>query len=94
MNTAGTGAMHCAHCGRPAMTLVWVGGMGYHAECTRGPGWVQDTYQSPPQPWGFPPPQWPALTEQRVRQIVREELDARLKTPNAAMNGGHRPSVR
>jgi hypothetical protein len=32
-----TGAMHCAYCGRPAQSLVWVNGRGYHAECLRGP---------------------------------------------------------
>ena len=70
-----TGAMHCSYCGRPAATLVWIGGMGYHAECTRGPGWVQDTYQSLPQPWGFPP-QGPAMTEQGVHGMTLRDYFA------------------
>jgi hypothetical protein len=65
--TAGTGAMYCAHCGRPAATLVWIGGLGYHDECTRGPGYKAPTFQ--------PLPCWPAtLTEADVRRIVREEI--------------------
>jgi hypothetical protein len=39
----GTGAMLCAHCGRPAMTMVQIGGRGYHLECTRGPGFERTT---------------------------------------------------
>ena len=67
------GTMHCAHCGRPAFSLVWIGDRGYHVECLHGPGWVQDTYQSPPQPM------WFGLTEERVRQIVCEELEKKIK---------------
>jgi hypothetical protein len=63
--------MYCTHCGRPAAALVWINGMGYHEECLRGPGWTPQGYQSSPQPM------WFGLTEARVRQIVREELDAR-----------------
>ena len=72
MNTAGTGAMHCAHCGRPAAALVWLGGQGYHDECTRGPGWTPPT--------SAPPASLPAqhytvpMDDERVRQIVRQEI--------------------
>lgn len=65
MNTTagnGTGAMYCAYCGRPAASLVWIGGMGYHLECTHGPG-GSVTYTPPPP-----------MDDERVRQIVREEL--------------------
>lgn len=71
MNTAGTGAMHCAHCGRPAATLVWIGGMGYHLECTRGPGGPATYAPPPPLPvrhYTVP------MDDERVRQIVRDEL--------------------
>lgn len=64
-----TGAMHCTYCGRPAVSLVWINGFGYHQECLRGPGYQEQVYQSPSQPM------WFGLTEDRVRQIVREELE-------------------
>ena len=57
--------MICAHCGRPAASLVWIGSHGYHEECTRGPG------HQPPSYWH---PYHPGLTEADVRRIVREEL--------------------
>ena len=67
-----TGAMHCTYCGRPAESVVWVNGYGYHQECLRGPVYEPPVYgggwQSPAQPL------WFGLTEQRVREIVREEL--------------------
>ena len=83
MNTAGSGAMCCAHCGRPAATLVWLGGLGYHAECTRGPGWQEATYQAPPllpvQHYTTP------MSEERVRLIVRDEMQRSglMNSPNA-----------
>lgn len=49
--------MHCMHCGRPMLTSVMVGGMLYHAECTRGPGWQREYFKAP---------------DERIRQIVRE----------------------
>lgn len=82
MNTAVPGAMHCAHCGRPAATLVWIGGMGYHLECTHGPGG--------PATYGTPPPlpvrhYTVPMDDERVRQIVRDELQRAglLNSPNA-----------
>ena len=67
-----TGAMLCAYCGRPAATLIWIGGAGYHEECTRGPGFQAPTYQPlPPAPGCIPRQQ---LTEEDVRRIVRDEL--------------------
>ena len=77
---AGTGAMHCAYCGRPAEQLVWIGGHGYHPECTRGSGWQPQVYQAPPvQHYTLP------ITEERVRQIVRDELQRAglFNSPNA-----------
>lgn len=65
--------MLCAYCGRPAATLVWVGGAGYHEECTRGPGFQAPTYQPLPPVFGCAPLK--ALTEEDVRRIVREELE-------------------
>jgi hypothetical protein len=61
----------CGHCGRPVLgPAVWSGAVPYHAECTM-----------PPQtPRYAPMPAWPGceplvpMTEQRVREIVREEL--------------------
>ena len=49
MNTSATTALHCAQCGRPVLTFVWVGNLVYHPECTHGPGWAQETYRAPPQ---------------------------------------------
>ena len=73
-----TGAMHCTYCGRPAEALVWVNGFGYHQECTRGPGF-QPTYWSAPEAAPSVPMLF-GITEDRLRQIVREELALR-KTP-------------
>jgi hypothetical protein len=81
--TAGNTAMHCAHCGRPCASAVWIGSLPYHQECMRGPGYQADVCRLYP-----PHPDWhhraPAhdLTENDVRRIVREELAARDKTPN------------
>ena len=66
---AGTGAMLCAHCGRPMLTSVFVGGMSYHPECTQPPARI---YEPAPQ---YPWPAGPAVTEDRLREIVREELE-------------------
>ena len=76
----GSGAMMCAHCGRPAAVVVWIGGMAYHEECTHGPSYVK------PGPYvEIPalPPGWarevpaPQLTERDVLRIVRAELAKR-----------------
>ena len=71
-----TGAMYCAHCGRPASTLVWINGVGYHPECTHGPGYQQPTYGPnlfPIHGGAFvPATRW--ISEEDVRRIVREEL--------------------
>lgn len=68
--------MHCAHCGRPASTLVWLNGMGYHPECTHGPDYKEPTYQlNPVAQLGstfVPAVRW--VSEDEVRRIVREEL--------------------
>ena len=71
MNSIGTGGMLCGYCGRPAFSLVYIGGVGYHLECTRSPAYQEQVYQSSPQP------HWFGLTEDRVREIVRDELKAR-----------------
>lgn len=56
--------LSCSHCGRPIGGVAyWIGSFVYHEECTRGPMFQQPAYM--PQP----------LTEERVRQIVREELN-------------------
>ena len=53
--------------------IIWIGSVGYHEECTRGPGWQQPVYQ--PIPNGPPMTTWVNVpTEQRVREIVGEEL--------------------
>lgn len=67
MSALGTGAMCCMHCGRPMLTSVMVGGMLYHEECTRGPGWQREYFQAPVTV-SMP------LTDERIRQIVRDEL--------------------
>ena len=69
--STGTGAMRCMYCGKPAFSMVWIGGQGYHEECTRAPVFQG---QAPSMPMLF------GITEDRVRQIVREELKAR-ETP-------------
>jgi hypothetical protein len=77
MSGSGTGAMMCASCGRPASTPVWIGGMGYHEECTHGPGYLRPTYAPYAVPvqsgWTTTPSM---LTAEDVRKIVREELAA------------------
>jgi hypothetical protein len=60
----------CGFCGRPCANFVWLNGSAYHEECTHGPHW-QPRYYGTAQPA-------PALTEEGVRQIVREEIE-RLK---------------
>ena len=83
MNTAGTGAMICMHCGRPMLTSVMVGGLLYHEECTRGPGWQHPTYTPPPP---LPPRHYTVpMDDERVRQIVRDELQRAglFNNPNA-----------
>ena len=64
MNTTVITTPLCGYCGRPviaAAPAVYNGGRAYHAECTRGPVYQQQ-FQAPP------------LTEETVRQIVREDL--------------------
>ncbi len=61
-------AYTCGFCGRPCASFVWAGGIAYHEECTHGPDYQHPYYALPVQ----------ALTEQRVRTIVREEIE-RLK---------------
>jgi hypothetical protein len=65
--------MLCAHCQRPAASGVWLGQFFYHEECTRGPGWQTQYWGGYPS--GTPAVVPPLLTEERVRQIVREELE-------------------
>ena len=76
---AGTGAMRCAHSGRPAMTLVWIGGLGYHLECTRGPVGPATYAPLPVQHYTE------KMTDERVRLIVRDELQRAglFNSPNA-----------
>jgi hypothetical protein len=63
--------MLCNHCGRPVASGVWIGSGLYHDECTRGPGYSPNYYGS----MGCTP--FVPLTEDRVRQIVREEIERR-----------------
>jgi hypothetical protein len=68
MTTTGSAgvAMACGYCGRPCASGVWIGHQVFHPvfhpECTRGPGFTQQHYVPPP------------LTEERVREIVRDEM--------------------
>lgn len=60
MLTGGTTPI-CGYCGRPVLAhSVFSGGAFFHLECTQSPN--QTTYQP------IPP------TEDRIRQIIREEL--------------------
>jgi hypothetical protein len=61
--------MLCQHCQRPAASGVWIGSAFYHEECTRGPSYLPGYYNA----MGCTP--YVPLTEDRVRQIVREELE-------------------
>lgn len=54
--------MACGYCGRPCAAGVWIGHQVFHPECTRGPEFTQQHYVPPP------------LTEERVREIVRDEM--------------------
>lgn len=63
--------VHCAHCNGPiGGNAVWLGSFPYHEECTRGPTYHANYYRD----MGCMP--YVPLTEDRVRQIVREELRA------------------
>lgn len=65
--------MQCQHCKRPIGGLVtYIGPWPYHYECTRGPGANLNYAPMAPVP-GCAPVSYP--TEDRVRQIVREELE-------------------
>ena len=65
----GLGGMICGHCGRPMAAGVSISGRMYHQECTHGPGWQAQPFQPlPPQHYSVP------LSDERVRQIVRDEL--------------------
>lgn len=68
MTATSTSNMHCAHCGRPVITALWVGDLPYHPECTRGPGYQPRTFVEGCQAYTN-------LTEADIRRIVREELD-------------------
>ena len=62
------------------MSLVWIGGMGYHLECTRPPGWEAPTFKPLPVQHYTE-----KMTDERVRLIVRDELQRAglLDSPNA-----------
>lgn len=63
--------MCCMHCGRPMLTSVMVGGMLYHPECTHGPSYPTHYVTQPMltvQHYTVP------MDDERVRQIVRDEL--------------------
>lgn len=62
--------MNCGYCGRPMVTMVYVGDCAYHPECVRGPGYAPPS-MVPMFPGALP---LPHLTENDVRRIVREEL--------------------
>ena len=83
MSTTGQTTPLCGYCGRPVIGLaVWDAGRAYHAECTHGPGGPL-RYAPMPQAPGCTPLR--QLTEEDVREIVREELA--LKTPNDRVEG-------
>lgn len=51
----------CGHCGRPVVGgAIYSGGLAYHIECTHGPSGPVSYQQT--------------FTEERIRQIVQEEL--------------------
>lgn len=63
----------CQHCGRPiGGVATWLGGLPYHPECTHGPSYPTHYAPLPAEHPGCRPT--PALTEDDVRRIVRDEL--------------------
>ena len=61
------------------MTLVWIGGMGYHLECTRQTVGPATCAPLPVQHYTE------KMTDERVRLIVRDELQRAglFNSPNA-----------
>ena len=85
--SVGTGCpMVCGYCGRPiASEAKWLGGTPYHSACTESPGYDPGTIRFYP-PGQLPIPTFtPAMTEDDVRRIVREEIERTglLNNPNA-----------
>lgn len=75
----------CSHCGRPIGGVsVWLGSFPYHDECTRGPSFERRYYDAVAGDNSVFRPQ--PLTEDRVRQIVRDEI-VRATTPTDAKDG-------
>ena len=62
-------SLHCAHCGRPALTFVWVGNLAYHPECTHGPGLAQFPPDYPDGPDREPQPEARELTDDELRNL-------------------------
>ena len=62
--------LKCSHCDRPIGGVqTWIGGFAFHQECAHGPG--ADMTLRPQVAATWPRP----LTEDRVREIVREEME-------------------
>ena len=51
---------------------VWINDAYYHDECTHCPEWVRATYAPTPSIPGCVPVE--TMTEERIREIIREEL--------------------
>jgi hypothetical protein len=68
--------MLCGHCGKPVIFGVGTGGQIYHEECAHGPGWTPGYFQ----------PTQPPLSEDRVRELIRDELK-RQNTPEGVSTG-------
>jgi len=63
MNTGIQTMPSCGYCGRPVVGFAnFQGGVAYHPECCHGPDYGKNIYPAP------------VLTEERIRQIIREEL--------------------
>ena len=72
MSTGTEIPMTCQHCGRPIAKLsTHIGHLAYHPECTHGHGHQMHYAPMPPAPGAHP---FAPVSEERVRQIVREEL--------------------
>ena len=55
----------CGYCGRPCGVFVMLNNVPYHEECTHGPSYQRQV--DAPRPTVI-------LTENRVREIVRQEM--------------------
>ena len=63
--------MLCGYCGRPMVAGVQIYGRMYHQECTHEPGFLPLQFEPAPlSPRHYTVP----MDDERVRQIVRDEL--------------------